>query len=194
MYCSHTLQEWSQLASLRTSRVGKPATSAKDADLGASACPCVGLAPRLIGGGGREKTNRGGGGWQRGLGRRRPTLDSRSAVLLLLLAQVGIRVDMSAAAARCFRAIPTARCMLNLSRNRTPTAVVAGLLPRADCGQAILEELAAKFVRQTGVVGADAVVRSSAGNGRLSAVLPTLEAVNRNARRPKKVRATAQAF
>lgn len=45
----------------------------------------------------------------------------------------------------------------------------------------------AKLGRQTGVVGEDTLARSSAGSERLSAVVPTLEAVNRNARRPKKV-------
>lgn len=45
----------------------------------------------------------------------------------------------------------------------------------------------AKLVGHAGVVGADTLGCSSAGNGKLAAVMPTLEAVNRNARRPKKV-------
>ena len=79
--------------------------------------------------------------------------------------------------------------MLHLSRNRTPSTTVAAELPRAVCAphQATVQELLANFVGQTGVVGADTLGCGSAGNGKLLAVMPTLEAVNRNARRPKKV-------
>lgn len=107
-------------------------------------------------------------------------------------ARPGLYGDMAAAAARCFRAMPTARSMLHLSRNRAPsTTVVLELLPRPGCAphQAMMvEELMAKLVGPTGVVGADALAWTSARNGKLSAVVPKLEAVNRNARRPKKVR------
>lgn len=108
-----------------------------------------------------------------------------------------VQGDMAAAAAaavRCFRAMPAARSALQLPRSRTPslTAIVAEL-PRAGCAtqQVTLEEVVAKLMGQTGVAGADAVATGLTGNERLSAVLPTLEAVNRNARRPKKVRCPA---
>lgn len=105
--------------------------------------------------------------------------------------QARFQGDMAAAAARCLRSMPTAISMLHLSRSRTPSTTIVGeLLPRAGCPtqQAALQELTAKLVRRTGVVGADGVAWSAGQNERHSAVMPTLEAVNRNARRPKKVR------
>lgn len=88
--------------------------------------------------------------------------------------------DMSAAAARCLRYIPTARSMVVLSRNSTPSAkaTVALLLPRP----------ASLVLRRIDGVAMDAMALSAPGDGSLAAVMPTMEAVNRNARRPKKVR------
>ncbi|CAM9464132.1 unnamed protein product [Pylaiella littoralis] len=83
---------------------------------------------------------------------------------------------MSAVAARCFRAIPT-RSMLVLSKNSPPSAkaTIELLVPRSG-----------GLVRRFDGTATNALAWSAAGDESLGAVMPTMEAVNRNARRPKK--------
>lgn len=89
--------------------------------------------------------------------------------------------NMSVVAARCLRAIPAVRSMIVISGNSPPSAnaaAVALLLPRSSAG----------LVGRLDGVAMDALAWSTTGDGSLEAAVPTMEAVNRNARRPKKVR------
>ncbi|CAM9158358.1 unnamed protein product [Ectocarpus sp. 6 AP-2014] len=91
---------------------------------------------------------------------------------------------MSAAAvARCLRAVPaarTARSMVALSRNNVGGVMVP--VARA-CPQ---PDLLASVVRRLDGCRVDGVMLNAAAQGDILPVVPAMEAVNRNARRPKK--------
>ncbi|CAN0536310.1 unnamed protein product [Ectocarpus sp. 8 AP-2014] len=94
---------------------------------------------------------------------------------------------MSAAAvARCLRAVPaarTARSMVALSRNN-----VGGVYQQVPVARACPQpDLLASVVRRLDGCRVDGIMLNAAAQGDFLPVVPAIEAVNRNARRPKKV-------
>ncbi len=93
----------------------------------------------------------------------------------------------AAAAARCFRSMPTAFSMAKLSRSSpSSVTIVCSALPRAATSlpAGISPELA-KLLRRFDGAGAGTVSSLNAADD--GGLIPALEVVNRNARRPKKV-------
>ncbi|CAM9633724.1 unnamed protein product [Ectocarpus sp. 12 AP-2014] len=93
---------------------------------------------------------------------------------------------MSAAAvARCLRAVPAARAarsMVALSRNN-----VGGVYQQVPTAPACPQpDLLASVVRQLDGCRVDGIMLNAAAQGDFLPVVPVMEAVNRNARRPKK--------
>ncbi|CAM9711654.1 unnamed protein product, partial [Ectocarpus sp. 13 AM-2016] len=94
---------------------------------------------------------------------------------------------MSAAAvARCLRAVPAARAarsMVAFSRNN-----VGGVYQQVPIAPACPQpDLLASVVRQLAGCRVDGIMLHAAAQGDFVPAVPVMEAVNRNARRPKKV-------
>ncbi|CAN0120711.1 unnamed protein product [Ectocarpus sp. 4 AP-2014] len=101
---------------------------------------------------------------------------------------------MSAAAvARCLRAVPAARAarsMVAISRNN-----VGGVYQQVPIAPACPQpDLLASVVRQLDGCGVDGIMLNAAAQGDFLPVVPVMEAVNRNARRPKKVSGNKREF
>lgn len=105
----------------------------------------------------------------------------------------------SAAAARCLRVMPSMVCVSRMSAPSAKTTVAGALLRRNGGLQGGLPEtdhakwessvdLLAGLRRSVDGVGVNSAVISLASVGSPPVAVPTMEAVNRNARRPKKVR------
>ena len=121
---------------------------------------------------------------------------------------------MSTTAVRCLRATPTARSILALSRRNPLSTTVATTLGRIEggrCSQLLLRPVVAvaasldlaslaRRVNGNGLNGGFLMSQANAsptssfidrvyvgGDGNLTAAMPEMVAVNRNARRPKKV-------